>query len=86
VLLSTTEGEDKPLKYPPMFHSADVVLLTKCDLTVAVEFDRAAAIASLATIAPHASILDTSARTGEGIDAWIDLLVERRAAGRAADM
>lgn len=80
VLLSTTEGEDKPLKYPPMFHSADVVLLTKCDLASAAEFDRAAAVAAIEAIAPHARILDTSARTGEGIDAWIDLLVERRAA------
>lgn len=82
VLLSTTEGEDKPLKYPPMFHSADIVLLTKIDLAAAVEFDRGAAIASLEAIAPHAAILDTSARSGEGIDAWIDLLVKRRAAAR----
>lgn len=79
-LLATTEGEDKPLKYPPMFHSADVVMLTKCDLSAAVEFDRAAAVAAIEAIAPHARILETSARTGAGIDAWIDLLVERRAA------
>jgi hydrogenase nickel incorporation protein HypB len=85
-LLATTEGEDKPLKYPPMFHSADVVLLTKCDLVAAVEFDRTAAVAALEAIAPHAVVLDTSARSGEGIDAWIELLVERRAAMRAGEV
>ncbi len=85
-LLSTTEGEDKPLKYPPMFHSADVVLLTKCDLAAAVEFDRAAAVASIEAIAPHAVILETSARSGEGVDAWIDLLVERCAAMNAGEL
>lgn len=79
-LLATTEGEDKPLKYPPMFHSADVVMLTKCDLAAAVEFDHAAAVAAIKAIAPHVHILETSARTGAGIDAWIDLLVERRVA------
>lgn len=78
VLMATTEGEDKPLKYPPMFYSADLVLLTKCDLAAAAEFDRAAAVAALEAIAPHARIIETSARTGAGIDAWIELLVERR--------
>lgn len=85
-LLATTEGEDKPLKYPPMFHSADVVMLTKCDLAAAVEFDRAAAVAAIEAIAPHAHILETSARTGAGIDAWIDLLVDRRAAMNTGDL
>lgn len=79
VLLSVTEGEDKPLKYPPMFHSADIVLLTKLDLAAAVEFDRDAALANVQAIAPHATIFETSARTGAGIDAWIDHLVRRHA-------
>ncbi len=78
VLLSVTEGEDKPLKYPPMFHSADMVILTKLDLAAAVEFDRDAALANVRAIAPHASIFETSARTGAGIDAWIDDLIVRR--------
>ena len=76
-LLSTTEGEDKPLKYPPMFHSADVVLLTKIDLAAAVEFNRDSALGSLTAIAPHAVVIETSARTGAGIDEWIDFLTER---------
>ncbi|MFO7634793.1 MAG: hydrogenase nickel incorporation protein HypB [Caldilinea sp.] len=77
VLLSTSEGEDKPLKYPPMFHSADVALLTKIDLAEAVEFDHESAVANLQAIAPHAAIFETSARTGAGINAWIKALVER---------
>ena len=77
VLLAVTEGEDKPRKYPPMFHSADVAILTKIDLAAAVEFDRAAALASLRAIAPHAVVFETSARSGAGIDAWIDYLVIR---------
>jgi hydrogenase nickel incorporation protein HypB len=77
VLLSVTEGEDKPRKYPPMFHSADIVLITKLDLAAAVEFDRAAALASVQAIAPHVTVFETSARTGAGIDAWIDYLVTR---------
>ena len=78
-ILSVTEGEDKPRKYPPLFHSADVALITKIDLAVAVEFDRAAALASVQTVAPHATIIETSARTGQGLDAWIDYLAQRRA-------
>jgi len=77
-LLSVTEGEDKPRKYPPLFHSADVVLITKIDLAAAVEFDRTAALASLQAIAPHATILETSARTGQGLNAWLDYLTQRR--------
>lgn len=75
VLLAVTEGEDKPQKYPPLFFSADVALLTKIDLAAAVEFDRAAALASIAAVAPHAPVIETSARTGDGLDAWIDYLV-----------
>ena len=71
VLLSTTEGEDKPLKYPPMFHSAHLALLTKIDLAEAVEFDRAAAYAAIYAVRPGMPILETSARTGQGIDAWL---------------
>ncbi|EDY39751.1 hydrogenase accessory protein HypB [Cyanobium sp. PCC 7001] len=74
VLVSTTEGEDKPLKYAPIFHGADLVLITKIDLAEAVEFDRAAAHAAIARVAPHARVLETSARSGAGLDALIALL------------
>jgi hydrogenase nickel incorporation protein HypB len=80
VLLSVTEGEDKPLKYPPMFHSADVVLLNKIDLVAAVEFQRDQALANIRQISPHAVIFEISARTGDGIDGWCDYLVQRHAA------
>jgi hydrogenase nickel incorporation protein HypB len=74
VLLSTTEGEDKPLKYAPIFHRADLVLITKSDLADAVDFDRAAAHAAIARVAPHAQVLETSARSGAGLDALITAL------------
>ena len=74
VLVSTTEGEDKPLKYAPIFHGADLVLITKIDLAEAVDFDRAAAHAAIARVAPHARVLETSARSGAGLDALIEAL------------
>ena len=70
VLLSVTEGEDKPLKYPPLFHSANVAAVTKCDLAQAAEFDRSAALANLRRISHHARIFETSARTGQGFEEW----------------
>lgn len=78
VLLSVTEGEDKPLKYPPVFASADVVVVTKIDLAAATGFDRAGAIANIRHMAPKARILELSARTGEGLDAWLAYLQEQR--------
>ncbi len=74
VLLSTTEGEDKPLKYAPIFHGADLVLISKIDLAEAVGFDRAAAHAAIARVAPHARVLEVSARSGAGLDALINAL------------
>ncbi len=70
VLLSTTEGEDKPLKYPAAFASAQVILLSKIDLAEAVEFDRDAALRNLERVAPDATVFEVSARTGAGLDAW----------------
>src|SRR5208337_2988355 len=61
VLLSVTEGEDKPLKYPPMFQSADVVIVSKIDLAQACEYDRDLARANLQRVAPRARVFDTSA-------------------------
>lgn len=78
VFFAVTEGEDKPLKYPPLFSSADMVLITKIDLAEVVEFDRAAAYASLAAVCPQAQIFETSAKTGVGLHAWIDALVAAR--------
>jgi hydrogenase nickel incorporation protein HypB len=74
VLLSVTEGEDKPLKYPTMFKSADVVVLTKTDIAEAVGFDRASALDAIRRIAPQATVLEISSRSGAGMDAWYDAL------------
>ena len=74
-LLSVTEGEDKPLKYPALFKSADAVVINKGDLAEAVGFDRRTAIANLSAIAPQAALFELSARTCEGLDAligWLD--------------
>ena len=71
VLLSVTEGEDKPLKYPVIFRNADLVLVTKTDLAAAVGFDREKALAAIRQTAPRAQILEVSARTGAGCDAWL---------------
>lgn len=77
VLLSVTEGEDKPLKYPPMFHSADVALVTKSDLADAVDFNRDAALAALNKVAHHAHVIEVSSKTGEGMEAWCEEIVAR---------
>jgi len=79
VLLSTTEGEDKPLKYPPMFHSANVAVVTKGDLAAAAGFDRAQALANLQRVSHHAEVFELSAKTGEGMHAWLDFLVAQHA-------
>ncbi len=70
VLLSVTEGEDKPLKYPVIFLHADLVLITKADLAAAVGFDREQALAAIHQTAPKAKVLEISAKTGAGLDAW----------------
>jgi len=78
VALSVTEGEDKPLKYPVMFQKADLVLLTKVDLLPHLDFNVAEVEDALARVMPEASLLKVSAKTGEGIDAWLRWLEERR--------
>ncbi len=83
VLMSVTEGEDKPKKYPPIFTGAHAVILTKMDLADAVEFDRDAARSAIADVAPAARILEVSAKTGEGLDDWIAYLEEGIAAKQA---
>lgn len=80
VLLSVTEGEDKPLKYPPMFHSAHVAVVTKSDMVKAAGFDRKLALENLNRVSHHARIFELSAKTGDGMKAWLDFLAEKRAA------
>ena len=80
VALSVTEGEDKPLKYPVMFRKADLVLLTKVDLLPHLDLDVSALEAGLARVAPAASLLHVSARTTDGVGAWVAWLEARAAA------
>lgn len=82
-LLSVTEGEDKPLKYPTMFNSADVALITKMDLAEACEFDRGAAHAAINEVRPGMTILEVSSKRGTGMAEWMSLLQTQREAWRS---
>jgi hydrogenase nickel incorporation protein HypB len=79
VLMSVTEGEDKPLKYPTIFNSADVAVITKTDLAGAVEFDWDAAAANIQAVRPGMETVRVSAKTGDGMPAFIALLDSRLA-------
>ena len=70
VLLSATEGEDKPLKYPTLFKTADLVILNKMDIAEAVGFDQSLAIDNIKQIAPQADIISLSARSRLGMENW----------------
>lgn len=83
VLMSVTEGEDKPLKYPTIFNTADVAVITKIDLSAAVEFDLAAAERSIQSVRPGMQVFQASAKTGEGMDAFMQFLDARINAGRS---
>ncbi|HZC40186.1 MAG TPA: hydrogenase nickel incorporation protein HypB [Streptosporangiaceae bacterium] len=74
VLASVTEGADKPVKYPHMFRRADLVLITKADLLPYLDFDVAQCRAWIGQVAPRATVLELSARTGDGMRAWYDWL------------
>ena len=78
VLMSVTEGEDKPLKYPTIVNSADVAVITKTDLADAVEFDWPAASRNLQAVRAGIEILRVSAKTGDGMDAWLKLIASQR--------
>jgi hydrogenase nickel incorporation protein HypB len=78
VLLSVTEGEDKPLKYPTMFNSADAAVITKMDIAEPCGFDRELALRNINEIRPGIRIFETSAKTGAGLQEWLAYL----AAGR----
>lgn len=83
VLLSVTEGEDKPLKYPPMFQAANVVVVSKIDLAGACDYNREALMGNLRRIAPGARVFELSAKTGQGMEAWCDFLLESRNSHRS---
>jgi hydrogenase nickel incorporation protein HypB len=74
VLLSVTEGEDKPLKYPPIFRSAKAVIINKIDLQAATACDLGEVRRNIHAVAPEAMIFEVSARTGEGMRAWVEML------------
>jgi len=84
VLMSVTEGEDKPLKYPTIVNSADVAVITKVDLADAVEFDWPEAEKNLQAVRPGIEILRVSAKNGHGMDAWLRFVARHRAAMSAA--
>jgi hydrogenase nickel incorporation protein HypB len=86
VLLSVTEGEDKPLKYPTIFNSADVAVITKVDLASAVEFDEPTARGNIQAVRPGMEVFKLSAKTGEGMAGYLEFLESRRARTRAAAM
>jgi len=77
VLLSVTEGEDKPLKYPTIFNGSDVAVVTKMDLAEAVEFDWNAANANIQAVRPRMPVLRVSAKTGQGMEEWLAFLASR---------
>jgi hydrogenase nickel incorporation protein HypB len=76
-LLSITEGEDKPLKYPVMFQEADCLLITKLDLAPYLEVDLDRIVANVQQMNPHAAIIPVSAKTGNGLDTWFNWVRSR---------
>jgi hydrogenase nickel incorporation protein HypB len=81
-LFCVTEGEDKPLKYPLAFNTSHLVIITKTDLAPHTGFDRAKAVENINRVHPGVEVLELSARTGEGLEAWLDVLRSRVSAKR----
>ncbi len=77
VLISVTEGEDKPLKYPTIFNSADVAIVTKVDLAAAVEFDWQFAYSSIQAVRPGMPVFQLSVKSGEGMEKYLGFLATR---------
>ena len=77
VLMSVTEGEDKPLKYPTIFNTSDVALITKTDLSEAVEFDLVGARESIQSVRPGMEVVELSAKTGSGLDEYLEYLLKK---------
>lgn len=84
VLISVTEGEDKPLKYPTIFNSADVAIVTKIDLAGAVEFDWDAAYGNIQAVRPGMRVFRLSSKTGQGMEEYLEFLTARLADLRSA--
>jgi hydrogenase nickel incorporation protein HypB len=84
VLLSATEGEDKPLKYPPVFNSAGVVVISKTDLAGPADFNIETARENLRRVAPRAQVFELSALRGDGMDRWLDYVTAFAKRGAAA--
>lgn len=78
VLMSVTEGEDKPLKYPTIFNTADVAVITKTDLAQAVEFDWDAAKRNINAVRPGMEVIAVSAKTGDGMELWVERVLSQR--------
>lgn len=78
VVLSVTEGDDKPSKYPGIFHKADLMILSKIDLLPYVPFDRQTAIDNARRIHPDIEVIELSALTGQGMAAWLEWLAAKR--------
>jgi len=85
VLVSVTEGEDKPLKYPTIFNTSDVAIISKMDLAQAVEFDRQALERNIQTVRPGMKVVGLSAKTGQGMGEWLDWLVGTRSKAFSAE-
>jgi hydrogenase nickel incorporation protein HypB len=77
-LLSVTEGEDKPLKYPTLFNSADAAIITKIDIAEPCGFDRTTALKNINEIRPGIRIFETSAKTGAGMPEWLAWLAQEK--------
>ena len=77
VLLSVTEGEDKPIKYPTIFNSSDVAIVTKVDLAAAVEFDWPAAHGNIQAVRPGMPVFRLSAKTAEGMEDYLEFLASQ---------
>lgn len=84
VLMSVTEGEDKPLKYPTIFNSADVAIISKNELSDAVEFDWDTARRSIESVRPGMQIFRLSAKTGQGMDNYLQFLTQQLSEHRSA--
>lgn len=84
VLISVTEGEDKPLKYPTIFNSADVAIVTKTDLADAVEFNWDAAYGNIQAVRPGMRVFRLSSKTGAGMEEYLEFLAARLAEVRSA--
>ncbi|HSU60675.1 MAG TPA: hydrogenase nickel incorporation protein HypB [Bryobacteraceae bacterium] len=77
VLLSVTEGEDKPLKYPTIFNTADAAVITKVDLAEAVEFNRQETYKNIQAVRPGMQIIEVSSKSEQGLESWIEFLMQQ---------